>query len=55
MTLQPDRSERAWIVWPDGQRRLGPFESLHLAIKVRVYVERAEFREDLAVMMESEL
>jgi hypothetical protein len=37
-----------WIFWPDGQR-LGPFESVDLAIRVRSYVEVAEKREDLYV------
>jgi len=45
--------ERAWIVYPDG-RKFGPFESVDLAIQVRVYVERVERREDLAVTRESE-
>lgn len=47
-------SERAWIVYPDG-RRFGPFESVDLAIQVRVYVERVERREDLAVKRQHEL
>lgn len=54
MASEQRNSERAWIVYPDG-RRFGPFESVDLAIQVRVYVERVERREDLAIKRQSEL
>lgn len=38
-----------WIVWPDDKRRLGPFESVELAITVRSYVEAVEKRDDLRI------